>query len=199
MREDAPYILVDLEQGSEAWHEWRRHGIGASEAPTIMSENPWKTADELLEMRRGLQKRKPATKSMALGSALEPEARRAFEIEIGEAMSPICVQSVKFEWMRASLDGMAWDESRVVEIKCGARVYQETAMFRRVPRQYFAQLQHILAVTGLGEIDFWSFWPECCPVHLRVPRNEQYIRRLIAIEELFWGKIVQEKSKGKEC
>lgn len=195
MTRAAAYVFVDLEQGSEEWLEWRRHGIGASDAPTIMGENPWKTAEEALELRLGVEKRLPATKSMALGTALEPEARRAFEIEIGEAMTPVCVQSVEFDWMRASLDGMAWDESRIVEIKCGARVYQEMVMYRRVPRQYVAQLQHIMAVTGLPEIDFWSYWPNRRPVHIRVARDGPYIRRLIAVEKAFWAQIMDRKGK----
>lgn len=185
----APYTFVDLEQGSEAWLDWRRHGIGASDAPTILGENPWNSAEQFLEARRGVRKHAPASKSMAMGTALEPEARRAFELFVGEAMSPVCVQSVEFAWMRASLDGMAWDESRVVEIKCGAGVYRETALFRRVPRQYVGQLQHILAVTGLPEIDFWCYWPEQPPVHLRVVRDEMYIRRLRAAEEIFWNRV----------
>jgi putative phage-type endonuclease len=189
MMDRSPYVVVDLEQGSDAWHEWRRQGIGASEAPTILGENPWRTAEQFFEVRCGLLKRKPATKSMALGTALEPQARRAFEIAVGEAFVPICVESVKFPWMHASLDGMSWDDKRVVEIKCGSRIYRESAMFRRVPRQCVGQLQHILAVTGLPEIDFWSYWPKCKPVHLRVARDEAYIRRLIETEQSIWTRI----------
>lgn len=188
-----PYIFVDLEQGTEEWLEWRRHGIGASEAPTLLGENSWKTPDQLFEERCGSHKARPTTKSMALGSALEPEARRAFEIEVGEAMSPVCVQSVEFDWMRASLDGMGWDGLRVVEIKCGSRVYQEAACLRRVPGHYVGQLQHILAVTGLPEIDFWSYWPDQRPVHLRVPRDDAYIKRLIAAERAFWTRIADRR------
>ena len=185
----APYVFVDLEQGSEEWLEWRRNGIGASEAATIMGENQWGSAERLFEGKCGLGKKTAPTASMALGTSLEPEARRAFEMTFMEAMVPVCVQRVEFEWMRASLDGMSWDRSRVVEIKCGARVYQETARFRRVPRQYVGQLQHIMAVTGLPEVDFWCYWPGNAPVHLRVGRDDMYIRRLMAIEATFWEKL----------
>lgn len=183
--------MLDLEQGTPEWHEWRRHGIGASEAATIMGENPWRTPEQHLAARCRTRKPKPASPAMALGTALEPEARLAFEMAVSTPMVPLCLQSIRCDWLRASLDGMSIDGRRVVEIKCGRRVYQEAAMFRRVPRNYMAQLQHILVVTGLPEIDFWCYWPECDPVHLRTPRDELYIRRLIAVEESFWQRVVR--------
>ena len=42
------YKEIDLEQGSDAWLNWRNDGIGASDASTIMGENQFKSADEML-------------------------------------------------------------------------------------------------------------------------------------------------------
>ena len=184
-----PYRIIDLDQGSDEWHAWRRQGIGASEAPTLMGENPWSSPDRWFESRSGAVKRQAPSKSMALGTSLEPEARRAYEIFIGEAMSPLCVERIDIPWLHASLDGMGWDEARAVEIKCGARVYRETAMFRRVPKHYRAQLQHIMAVTGLPEMDFWAYWPNQRPVHLHVVRDERYIERLVETEQAAWERL----------
>src|SRR5690606_2655687 len=39
----SPMVLVDLEQGSPEWLAWRAEGIGASDAATIMGENPYQT------------------------------------------------------------------------------------------------------------------------------------------------------------
>lgn len=192
-----PYVFVDLVQGSPAWHEWRSHGIGASEAPTIMGENSWRSADQLLQSRLGIKEKRSATGAMARGTALEPEARREYCKTIGDIVIPVCLQSLEFDWLRASLDGMNFDGSRVVEIKCGRYVYREAACFRRVPRNYFGQIQHILAVTGLPEIDFWCYWPHCAPVHLRVARDDQYIRRLLKIEERFWTLILDGRSRAE--
>src|SRR5581483_972237 len=36
------YTIVDLRQGTQEWLGWRNQGIGASDAPIIMGENPWK-------------------------------------------------------------------------------------------------------------------------------------------------------------
>ena len=76
------YTLINLEQGTPAWLEWRSQGLGASDAPTIMGENPWKRAAELLDEKCGKLKSNSNAK-MARGSALEPEARRRFEAKVG--------------------------------------------------------------------------------------------------------------------
>ncbi len=116
-------------------------------------------------------------------------ARRAYAQHIDDVVAPVCVQNIERPWLRASLDGMTWDGSRIVEIKCGRHVYRETAMFRSVPRQYVGQVQHIMAVTGVAQIDFWCYWPGCVPVLITGERDALYIRRLIAAEELIWARL----------
>ena len=76
------YTIIDLEQGTPAWLEWRSQGIGASDAPTIMGENPWKRAADLLDEKCGKLKSN-SNAAMVRGSALEPEARRRFEAKVG--------------------------------------------------------------------------------------------------------------------
>ena len=188
---EKPYRIVDLEQGTEAWHEWRDNGLGASDAPALMGENPWKSRAKLLHEKR-LRLRPPVNRSMARGTGLEPIARRSYERATGTTVYPVCLQSSTVEWLRASVDGLSADGGSVVEIKCGESVYRKAASTRRVPTYYVGQLQHILAVTGLAEIDFWCFLPQRPEVHLSVQRNERYIEKLLAAEEKFW----QELQKG---
>ena len=93
--------------------------------------------------------------------------------------------------LRASVDGLSDDGSMVVEIKCGNSVYRKTAASGRIPDYYYGQLQHVLAVTGLASIDFWCYLPDCPEVLVTVPRNEDYIKRLLEKEFLFWQKVLQ--------
>ena len=183
-----PYTVITLDQGTEAWHHWRSQGLGASDAPTILGENPWKSRGELLHEKTH-DVRTPTNAAMARGVALEPEARRAYEERIGKPFRPVCLQSTTRGWLLASIDGLADDHSRVVEIKCGESVYRKASASRRVPDYYMGQLQHILAVTGLPEIDFWCYLPDVPQVHLRVARDEGYIRRLLVEEEKFWADV----------
>lgn len=183
-----PYSVITLDQGTEDWHRWRAQGLGASDAPTIMGENPWKTRDDLLHEKIH-NIRTPGNAAMARGVALEPEARRAYERRAGAKFLPVCLQSTIHEWQLASIDGLAEDHSRVVEIKCGESVYRRSSTSKQVPDYYVGQLQHILAVTGLPEIDFWCYLPDLPEVHLRMARDERYIKRMLQEEERFWGEV----------
>ena len=128
--------------------------------------------------------------AMARGTALEPEARKRYEIKSGIRVVPVCLQSLRYEWLRASVDGLAADGSAVVEIKCGESVYRTSSKSLKVPKHYSGQLQHILAVTGLEAIDFFCYLPGRPEVHLRIPRDDRYIERLLEAEGLFWKKMM---------
>lgn len=185
-----PYVTIHLQQGTPEWLEWRRQGIGASDAPTIMGENPWKSADDLLQEKCSGENTRPNA-AMARGNALEPEARKRYETKVGAAFTPACLQSVKQEWLRASVDGMAANGSAVVEIKCGESVYRKVSASGDVPGYYYGQLQHILAVIHLQSIDFYCYLPGRPELHLQVARNERYIGRLLETEHLFWQKLLK--------
>lgn len=189
------FTLVELQQGTPEWLDWRSQGIGASDAPTIMGENPWKSAAQLLDEKCGT-KNTDSSNAMARGSALEPEARTRFEQKFVVQVAPACLQSVEIEWLRASVDGITSDFSRVVEIKCGESVYRKTSISRQVPRYYFGQLQHILAVTNLDAIDFWCYSPNKPELHLVVLRDDGYINRMFKVEFLFWRELARRKTSA---
>ena len=182
------FSLVDLEQGTSEWLSWRHQGIGASDASTIMGENRFESPSGLLHQKRG-----PVildsfqNEAMALGTQLEPEARKLYIATTGNEVTPVCVQSSKYDWFRASLDGLSANHDAVVEIKCGASVYRRVSQSRSIPDYYYGQVQHILAITGLDSLDFWCYWPDNPPVLLQMKRNETYIERLLLKESQFWA------------
>jgi predicted phage-related endonuclease len=68
---------------------------------------------------------------------------------------PSCLQSTRFEWLRASVDGLSVEKNAAVQIKFGDSVHRKSSATHKVPDYYYGQLLHILAVTGFGSIDFW--------------------------------------------
>jgi len=160
---------------------------GASDAPTVMGENPFNSAAQLLQEKRGPVRSFGQNAAMARGTELEPEARRRYIAKTGRDVRPACLQSTRYDWLRASLDGFAINHDAVVEIKCGASVYRKTSQSRNVPGYYYGQLQHILAVTGLDSLDFWCYWPSSPELLLHVGRDNAYIERLLEKELGFWN------------
>lgn len=184
-----PYTTVTLTQGTQEWLEWRNQGIGASDAPTIMGENPWKLPDQLRIEKKRAVREGTQNEAMATGTALEPVARAYYCSTVGIVVEPACLQSLEHDWLRASVDGITADGQRVVEIKCGQSVYRKTAGSRRAPDYYYGQLQHILAITGLPVIDFLCFFPPNPPLLIEVRRNDAYIHKLLATEKAFWQRL----------
>ncbi len=187
------YTVVQHQQGTSEWLEWRNNGIGASDAPAIMGENPWKSSEQLLREKLGIANKFEGNAAMARGVALEPEARKRYETISKVRVEPACLQSIEYPWQRASVDGLAINGSVVVEIKCGESVYKKTSSSRQVPGYYIGQLQHILTVTGLSYIDFFCYLPRMAEVHLRVERDDLYIARLIAAEQSFWQQVIKRR------
>ncbi len=187
------YTIVNLQQGTNEWLEWRSNGIGASDAPAIMGENPWKSSAHLLSEKLGTTKNFGSNAAMARGTALEPEARKRYETVSKIRVVPACLQSNRHYWQRASVDGLATNGNAVVEIKCGESVYKKTASSRQVPSYYIGQLQHILAVSDLPEIDFFCWLPNLPEIHLRIKRDDRYIARLIVAEQAFWQQFIKQK------
>ena len=182
------FIILNFEQSTEAWLAWRRDGIGASDAPVIMGLSPWQKEGELLLLKTGQKAERPANDAMERGKRLEPVARQAYVDHTGIAVAPMCVQSREHAWMRASLDGLSPDGRHVVEIKCPGEKDHSLAAAGTVPGKYYPQLQHILAVTGLAEIYYWSF-RYGHTVLLRVDRDEAFIAELIEKEVAFWTQV----------
>jgi len=184
-----PFTVVELEQGTTEWREWRHCGIGGSDASVIMGENHYSCVQDLLREKQGPAKEHGQNAAMARGTQLEPEARRRYMLKTGRHMTPVCVQSTEHEWLRASLDGICVNHASVVEIKCGRTAYRIAYQARSVPSYYYGQTQHILAVTGLDSLDFWCYWPGCPEVLIHVPRDAAYIERMLEKEFEFWNRV----------
>jgi len=150
-----------------------------------MGENPWRSPQQLLQEKIYPVAKSTESPEMRRGIELEPAAREEYCRRTGIMVSPICVQHTEHSWIRASLDGMSEAHDHVVEIKCGERSYQ-LAESGHVAPYYYAQLQHILQVTGLGEIDYWAYIEPGSGILLRVKRDERYIQDLFQEELAFW-------------
>ena len=177
------FHVLDLEQGSQEWLEWRHSGIGASDASTVMGDNRFQSPSELLYEKKNKINTEPDEK-MKLGTALESDARDLYIEEKGHLVEPLCLQSKKYSWLIASLDGITNDFSHIVEIKCGRSAYWQ-AEKSKVPSYYYGQLQHQLLITGLDTVDYWCYWPGHEGILQTVNRDEYYIRRLLQAEMEF--------------
>src|ERR1700740_2581354 len=134
-----------LPQNTAEWHRWRQQGLGASDAPVIMGEAAFKTPRMLWSIKTGRMQEDTPGPAARGGRELERRARLVYEQEVGIQMEPLCLVHDQLEWMRASLDGLSFDGSTVLEIKCPVNTRDRVAATQgRVTAQYYAQLQAAL-------------------------------------------------------
>ncbi len=182
-----------LHQNTPEWHRWRRQGIGASDAPVIMGEAPFKSPRTLWSIKTGRTQEDHAGPAARRGQHLEPFARRAYERQTGIHMEPLCLVHEEFDWMRASLDGISFDGTTVLEIKCPLSVRDRTsAREGRVPPHYYAQLQHELEVSRAERAHYWSF-DRTAGTLIEVRPDRDYAKRLLEAEAAFWQLVTENR------
>ena len=139
--------IVKLVQGSPEWHAHRAQYRNASETAIVMGESPWQTPYQLWELRSG--RRQPEVNAaMARGTALEPQARAAYEQLTGNVMQPLVLVEGDYS---ASLDGLTFEGDLLLEIKCPVKgkesvLWQQVAR-GEIPAHYRWQLEHQFLVS----------------------------------------------------
>ena len=145
-----------MEQGTPEWHELRRTKIGASDAPVILGISPYKTSYQLWE-EKVLGKDQEQTSGMIRGTLMESQARECFEKLTGITVMPQVALSKEYEWMMASLDGITFDGTTIVEIKCPNKEVHAMAKKGEIPDHYMAQIQHQFCVTKASKGYYFSY------------------------------------------
>jgi putative phage-type endonuclease len=182
-----------LQQNTPEWHRWRMQGIGASDAPVVMGDAPFRTRRFLWSVKTGLARESAVGPAARRGRALEQVARSAYERHAGIPMEPLCMVHDRLEWMRASLDGLSFDGSTALEIKCPWRGRDLDALRAgRIPTHYHAQVQHQLEVSGAEELHYWSFDGKAGTL-VRVRPDREYVARLLDAEAAFWLRVLEKR------
>jgi len=190
--------VKDIVQNTPEWLKFREGKVGASMASTILGINPWQSKYHLWEQMVGIRAPTEMTEAMQRGHDLEEMARHAFNAEHGKGMIPAVYQHDEYSWMIASLDGISFDGSEIVEIKCpGAKTHQ-SALDGKVPEHYYAQVQHQLYVSGAKKAYYFSFDGSRGRA-IEIYPNEDFIKRLVREEKEFIKCVISLKPPGDDA
>jgi len=171
---------LDLEQGSQEWLDARKDHFCASEAPAVMSVNPYfpRNPTELAKQKLGYVNTF-VSQAMKEGQRLEPIIRQQIKAQTGIGFVPAVMVKDKY---LASLDGINLYGDIILEIKApqSKNAMVKWAMEGRVilPHQY--QIQHQLMVSGADK----------CIYAVRNPEDGQIITC-----DVFPDQILQQKLK----
>lgn len=173
------------------WLEWRYTGIGCSEAPAIMNSSKFQTRDVCYALKTQQMIPKPATFQMREGLRLEPLARNVYEKMKGFRVPGVYGESERIEFAIASIDGANFDERIAIEIKCAGKDDHATAAAGKIPKHYIWQCVHILMVSELPKLDYFSYDKKTATgIIVPFKRNMKMENELLAAEKEFWRWVV---------
>jgi putative phage-type endonuclease len=152
--------IINTEQGSKEWLEYRKSKIMATDVPVILGSNPWKTKFELWEEKLGFRPAPQLNDAMRRGQLLEPEARKLACELIGIQFEPCVCESLEYPWLAVSLDGLSKCGKYILEIKCPKESTHLEAIQNCYPSYYYDQIQSQLLVTGADTCYYFSYRPE---------------------------------------
>lgn len=182
---------LEVEQGTDEWHEARLGRATASRFNDIMAHG--KYGNELAGLKNyrtelvterltGVRSDFFKSPAMEWGTETEPLARLKYELRTGNDVDECGFFLLEDLEAGASPDGLIGDDG-LLEIKCpNTATHLETLRKGAIPKQYYWQVMGQLWITGRKWCDFVSFDP-------RLPDNASYFSVRIerddtAIQEL---------------
>lgn len=142
--------ILDVEQGSEWWHELRgKYYRSASRTPIVCDVSPFQTKEQLAMQLRG-EYTPYYNKAMQLGNELEDDIRDMVNDRLGDIFLPKV--GVNDNYL-ASLDGINFDMDTIIEIKCSEKT-TENLKYGVIDKNYFYQIQHQLKVFDCAKVAY---------------------------------------------
>jgi len=179
--------------------EWRRKGVGGSDAPIIMGASPWCDAKKLLLLKTGQILPDPPTFVMKRGIWEEPRSRWEYERITGTPMPKRFLEHSDFSFVRGSYDGLNDYVQRSYETKFAGKADHLTALNGEIPKKYIWQCVHLAFLCGYEELDYHSRNPRFEPPFqnkiLRYRRNRILEKTLLTQENLFWKEVLKTLEK----
>lgn len=171
-------IKIDIEQGSEAWHNVRLGRVTGTRFKDLVSGESTKTYKDLVSDITGeiITNKAEETYSNAImerGIELEPEAAKEYEsiFEIESEGVGFCMfdeDDYFHDWCGVSPDRLIGNDGGL-EIKCPLRkTHINYIKSNKLPTEYVKQVQGCLFVTGREWWDFMSYYPGMKPFIIRV-------------------------------
>jgi len=194
--------IINLEQGTQEWLQWRKTGVTASEIAAILGLSPYKTVWQVWAEKTGLVEPEDlsANPHVKNGVRLEDVARQFFEQQHDDVLLPVCVESEEHPFLKASLDGLAMDNIPV-ELKVPSEPTWNQILANgrgsNAFKLYYPQVQHQLAVTG-AEKAWLVFYRDDELQEFVIQRDEAMIGEIIQKADTFWESVIDGKEPAKD-
>lgn len=181
--------IIDLDQKSPEWLEWRKSGIGSSDIATIMGANPYQTPYQLWEEKCGVRDAFDGNRFTEHGVLNEPHAREWLCNIKRLNLKSLCAESNVNPIYKISLDAYSTSKKHLYEIKCP---YTTEKIYKlrdatEIPEMWRLQILWQAAITNAKKayLAVWDFnLAECFCIEC--PRDPDMEAKLFEEADKFW-------------
>lgn len=202
-----PGVLVETKDlPEEQWLEWRRKGIGGSDASIVLGISPFATARDLYFDKLGVVSYKDDNSNwvaLQIGHLLEDLVAEIFHKKTGFPIYQIkkMFYHPLYPYMLADIDyfvTLPSGETAILEIKTTNYNGKDAWWMdgeETVPVNYEAQGRHYMAVTNLNHVFYCCLYgnSEDNVIIRHIERDAAYEEELTALEGIFWNENVLKK------
>ncbi len=180
-------VVYTPDLSREEWLEYRKKGIGGSDAAAIAGLNPWKSAVGVYLDKKGEVKLLEDNERMRIGRDLEDYVAKRFEEATGLKVrrNNFMLAHHEHDFLVANIDREIVGKQIGLECKT-TNSYAKKDWEEDIPTHYEIQCHHYMMVTG------YQGWYIAVLIgnekfeYKYIPRDEEIIKYLKKIEVEFW-------------
>lgn len=185
-------LISTLNIDKESWLQYRKQGIGGSDAGAVCGLNPYRTAIQVYYDKTSDSIEKIDNEAMRQGRELEEYVARRFREASGKRVrrANAIFYDEKNPFMLADVDRMIVGENAGLECKTASPYSEEKWRDDKIPLSYQLQCYHYMSVCNA---DAWYIAVLIYGrdfKYYRIERDDEVIGNLIRIEEEFWNEYV---------
>ena len=190
--------LPQYEQRTNEWYNQRRGALTASDVPTALGDNKYKSAWQLLLDKCGAGKPFTGNEATRWGNYYEDIAIEKYsKIKNKKVLSFGLIIHPEHTWLGGSPDGITTD-GILLEVKCPLR---RKIIQGEVPEHYIAQVLLNLEICNLEEAHFIEFIPgrsdDDFEINIvTVLRDRNWFAEKLPILREFWDSVIKYRKIG---
>jgi len=183
-----------MDQNSQEWLDWRKKGIGASDAPVIMGTTKYKhqTAKRLwAEKTDQINPEKSNEFIKRKGHELESRGRAYIELITDSKFPPMLMVHPGYSFIRASLDGYNEEHNIIFEGKfIGKDDFDFVKNNKKALPNHYDQLQHQLMVTKAHHVIYCVYTNKMEEIEaINVEPDPARQAQILEAEIKFWERV----------
>ena len=181
-------LVSTLNLDKKEWLQYRKQGIGGSDAGAVCGLNPYRTAMQVYQDKISEETEEIDSEAMRQGREFEDYVARRFTEATGKKVrrANAMFYHEKYPFMLADVDRMVVGENAGLECKTASPYMADKWEDGKIPLSYQIQCCHYMAVCGAEAwyIAVLIYGKEF--KYYRIERDEEMIADLIRIEQNFW-------------